>query len=146
MEYLSKFSGRLNDLMAEHELNAPALAEKVGFTSSAIRNWIRGDRLPTLESLIVLADFFHCSLDYLIGKSDLDKEVISKEIPAFYPRLRQIMNEYHISRYNIVHHTAIRDSYFANWAKGEMPSLPLLCELSNYLKISIDYLVGRTEY
>lgn len=146
MEYLSKLSERLKDLMLENELNATSLSAKVGLSAGAIRSWVRGDRLPTLESSIKLADYFKCSLDYLLGKEEKFEEVFPRTLPSLYERIREIMRIEGFTRYNIVHHTQIKDSYFTRWSKGDFPTLESFCALADYLKVSLDYLVGRTDY
>ena len=44
------------------------LADLCGLTRSAIARYERGERFPTIENLIVLADFFDTSIDNLIGR------------------------------------------------------------------------------
>ena len=33
----------------------------------------KGDRVPTVENLLILAEFFHTSLDYLMDRTDMPK-------------------------------------------------------------------------
>ena len=146
MEYLSKFSERLKDLMAEHELSSYSLSEKIGTWSGVVRTWARGVRLPNLENSIKLADYFCCSLDYLTGKEEKYEEVRPRPLPPLYEHIRSVMKREGFTRYKITHDSSVKDSHFTNWAKGEMPSLPTLCILADYMKVSLDYLVGRTDY
>lgn len=146
MEYLSKLSERLKDLMSEKEIKTESFASDMGIASSAIRAWLRGDKLPSMKNALFLADYFYCSLDYLTGKEDKFEEVHTRPLPPLYKRIRSIMKNVGVTRYNITHHSSIKDSHFVNWAKGGMPTLPSLCILADYLHVTLDYLVGRTDY
>lgn len=47
-------------------LTQAQLAQKLYITSSAEGNYEQGRRLPSVETLILMSDIFHVSLDYLI--------------------------------------------------------------------------------
>ena len=49
-------------------LSRQMLADLCGLTRSAIARYERGERFPTIENLVVLADFFDTSIDSLIGR------------------------------------------------------------------------------
>ncbi|MBR3387494.1 MAG: helix-turn-helix transcriptional regulator [Bacteroidales bacterium] len=44
------------------------VANETGLTASAICNYEKGERVPTLQTLAQLADFYGASIDYLVGK------------------------------------------------------------------------------
>lgn len=47
------------------------LAEYLGLASShTIANWEAGRRNPNPHQLVAMADFFGCSVDYLLGRTD----------------------------------------------------------------------------
>ena len=46
------------------------LAENIGVSKAALSNYLVGNNFPSTERLLKIADFFNCSLDYLIGLSD----------------------------------------------------------------------------
>ena len=45
------------------------VSNKLNIRDSAISKWKNIKSFPTTISLLKLADFFHCSLDYLLGRS-----------------------------------------------------------------------------
>ncbi len=44
------------------------VAELCGLERGAVRRYERGERMPTMEALIALADYYEVSLDYLTGR------------------------------------------------------------------------------
>jgi len=62
-----KFAERLKDLRIEKGLSQSELARRTGISSTAIVLWESGQRSPTLDSAMVIAEFFGVSIDYLAG-------------------------------------------------------------------------------
>ena len=44
------------------------MSELCGLGRSAVRRYERGERVPSVEALIALADYYEVSLDYLTGR------------------------------------------------------------------------------
>lgn len=65
------FDIRLKQLREEHKITQKELAEKINLTQSTIAHYEKGRKLPTIETLILLADFFKVSADYLLGLTDI---------------------------------------------------------------------------
>ena len=65
---MSKFSVRLKDLRIKKQVQQQTLADLLGITTRALRFYEDGSREPNIERLIVLADFFDVTLDYLVGR------------------------------------------------------------------------------
>ena len=64
------FIARLKELRTGHNLTMKRLGEHVGVIKQAVGNWETGERVPTLETTVAIADFFGVSLDFLTGRSD----------------------------------------------------------------------------
>lgn len=146
MDILSKFPERLKELMEERGLRSEGLAREAHIAGSSVRSWLRGESVPSFPNAIRLADYFHCSLDYLVGAREMADEVSPRPLPPFYPRLRALMQEAGVTRFRMTKETPIQDAFFTNWSKGQQPLLITLCTLAEYLHLSLDYLVGRTDY
>ena len=43
------------------------VADSVGITTAAISDYEGGNRMPTLQTLVKIADYYGASLDYLVG-------------------------------------------------------------------------------
>jgi len=145
MNELPNFSERLTELMFYDE-NLPnyKFGQKLGISANAISQWKTGKAVPTFSMFIRLADHFGCSLDYLSGRVDTDEKYTpNKNLPFFPKRLMDVLKEQGITWYRVVKDTKINDSNMRNWRRGSLPLIPMLVELADYIKVSIDYLVGR---
>ncbi len=58
---------RIRDLRTARGLTQADLARNLHVTRSGVNSWETGASMPSLESLIRLAAFFHVSTDYLLG-------------------------------------------------------------------------------
>jgi len=64
---MNKFSERLKELRIERGLTQAQLGEATGISQAGIAKCETGDRTPSLDMLIIIAKFFDCTSDYLIG-------------------------------------------------------------------------------
>lgn len=67
---MNKFAERLKDLRLEKGLSQSDLARENGMSTSCINMWEKALRIPNIDSIIVLVEFFCCTSDYLIGIED----------------------------------------------------------------------------
>ena len=58
---------RIKQLREEDGLSQAQLAKAVGISQAAIALWELGDRTPSADAIIKLAEFFDVSSDYLLG-------------------------------------------------------------------------------
>lgn len=65
-----KFGQRLSNLRNEKGLTQKELAEIFGTTERNIRFYEGGDRHPSFDGLIAIAEYFGVSIDYLVGRTD----------------------------------------------------------------------------
>ena len=64
------FSDILKNLRKARELTSDEVAKAVGVSGGAYRNYERGERSPSFETLIKLADFYGVSTDYILGHNE----------------------------------------------------------------------------
>lgn len=69
-DHPSEFMDRFLSLKAENGLSEFVLAQKCGFQSSAISKWRHQHFLPNTNIMLKMVDFFGCTIEYLIGRSD----------------------------------------------------------------------------
>lgn len=65
----NKFQDILKDLRLEKNIGQVELAKALNVSKGIISLWENGLREPSMNSLILLADFFDVSIDYLVGRS-----------------------------------------------------------------------------
>lgn len=64
------FAKRLEELRTRQRRSRIVVSELCGLPPDAIRRYERGEALPSVESLIAIADYFCVSVDYLIGRTN----------------------------------------------------------------------------
>lgn len=68
----NNFSERLKELRLEKGLSQTQLSKQLNgkITPSTIGLWERNKRVPNLDAVIILAEYFCVSLDYIAGLED----------------------------------------------------------------------------
>lgn len=141
---MAYFSERLSSLIMENGLNTFALSKQVNVSVSVASNWLKKGCNPTLRTLVKLADYFSCSIDYLIGIDDDYSKYTFNPTPDFAPQLKSIVEASNQSIYRICKETGLNWVDFWYWYKGTVPKMNSLITLANYFDISVDKLVGRS--
>lgn len=65
-----RLSDRLKELRQEKHLRQDQVAALVNVTKSAVSAWESDMRQPPYDTLIRLADIYHVSTDYLLGRTN----------------------------------------------------------------------------
>lgn len=144
---LKVFSERLSELIFESKKSNKDVAKESGVAKSSLYEYFKGNKMPTIKSLIKLADYFKVSTDFLVG---LEEECFTNEFlktKPFAERFNEVLSEYKISRYKVEKSTPLSESTLYYWAKGKTsaPTLEKLIEICTILNCSLDYLLGRTK-
>ncbi len=64
------FSERLPVLLEHFHITKYRLEKQTRLSDETVRRWQKGRYLPTVESLIRLADSLHCSVDFILGREN----------------------------------------------------------------------------
>ena len=64
------FFRRIRDLREDHELNQTQVAEMLHTCQTVYSRYERGERTFPIEHLLILADYYNTSLDYLVGRTN----------------------------------------------------------------------------
>ena len=67
------FPTRLKKLRTDHHLTQKQVYEAIGMSSLGYQRYEYGERKPSFDMLIALADCFDVSIDYLVGRTDNPK-------------------------------------------------------------------------
>ena len=65
----NKFAERLKALLIEKAISQTVLAEKTQLSDAIISRWINGTRQPTADNILLIADYFDVTTDYLLGRA-----------------------------------------------------------------------------
>lgn len=83
---------RIRALREDRDLRQIDIANATGIDQKTLSNYETGKTLPDAEGLIRLADFFGVSIDYLVGRADINlysDDNIRKELI----KIKKIVNE-----------------------------------------------------
>lgn len=59
---------RLEEAFHSAKTTRYAFSKKTGIKQKDLYSWVRGKIVPSVPTLIVFAEFFSCSLDFLLGR------------------------------------------------------------------------------
>lgn len=93
-----------------------------------------------------MADKLNCSVKYLLGRTEIPSFELNDERPSFIDRLTFLEEKHKITDYYVAKKLHVSTNYITNWRKNNYtPSLDTLIILSEIFKVSLDYLLGRTD-
>ncbi len=142
---LTIFADKLSELIFDIKKNVREVAKETNIGKSTIYEYLSGEKMPTLCNLIKLADYFGCSIDYLLG---LEQENIEKHFQVCKPfaqRFQEILQYFAISRYHLEKITGIAESALYYWAKGQKsPTLENILLVCEKLDCRVDFFIGRS--
>ena len=88
---------KLHKLRLEFNMSQKEVAGIINTSPSIISNYESGERTPSVENLMALANLYHCSTDYLLGfqtnenDNTLDVSLLSGEQKALLQKLLATM-------------------------------------------------------
>lgn len=145
MDFLSKFAESLKSLTLENNLTATTLSEKIDINLNSISSFLRGDSLPSLESLIKLADFFNCTTDYVLGLENENSSTVFYKCPPFTEQLKVVKARIGKPWCKFYEETEVSSARFYEWKNGKhQPSVENIIKLAIGLNVSVDFMIGRS--
>lgn len=84
---------RIKQLCNRHGITITKLESDLGFGNSSIKKWEKVSS-PSVDKIIKVASYFDVSIDYLLGRSDIESsisEIIGDEDIISFQRARQKM-------------------------------------------------------
>jgi methanogenic corrinoid protein MtbC1 len=81
---MNDFATRLKELRVAAQLRQKDLADALGVAQTTIANYEQGARFPDEKNLRRIADHFNVSLDYLMGRTDVNLVVHDVQYPGGY--------------------------------------------------------------
>lgn len=87
------FSERLKKLRESSNLTQLQLAEILNIGRASISNYELGIRMPDIDVLLKIANYFGVSTDYLTGRSDIknsNSEELKKQLKAYQDKINSL--------------------------------------------------------
>ena len=142
-----QFKNRLIDLFDDADVDIVTFCKNSNTSQTPIRNALTFGIVPSVLILIKIANYFNVSFDYLICDKD-ENDFIEAVTPCtFYERydfLRKAKNVKHSQIANVM---PFGRNVISEWKRNNtIPTIDNLKLLANYFDVSIDYLLGRTDY
>lgn len=142
---LSDFAERLSELMFEAEWNGHTLAKQLKCSDRTINRYLRCDREPTVEMLVSIADFFHCTTDFLLGLENENYSTNFKKCPPFKERFPELLQQLGVSQYRLGKDAKISHSALLYWKRGtKQPTVTSIVRIAKKYGKTVDFVLGRT--
>lgn len=84
---------RLKTLREQKGLTRKEVSEAVGLESSTYGKYEKGQRQPSYQILLALAEFYNVSVDYLTGHSPSSKAVSQEHLTNVNNRIKEELGE-----------------------------------------------------
>ena len=142
---LSIFAESLSELLSLSNLTSSQFADAIGFSRGTISQYLHEKKTPAVSHLIVMANFFNCSIDYLLGRETENYPRVFKSVPPFKERLPELCKDLKISKYRLQKETGIAESAIYNWQRGDCsPKIENLLKIADKFECSVDFIIGRS--
>ena len=136
------FSDRLNAIRKDRGYTARQMADILHVGIRNYRKYESGDAKPTLETLSVIADTLNVSVDDLLCRDTKSPE--GAVCMIFCQKLREVRIHRSFTQQTVADALGISLRAYQYYEQGTRePSLQMLVDLSNFLNVSADYLLGR---
>ena len=144
MDILSKFTETLNFLISDNDITGEELAEAVNIPAATISRYRNGVHAPTIDYLIKIADYFNCSVDYLLGLEEENTALTFKKRPPLKEQIALLPKQFNKSYYAFCREAKIPESGFYDWKNGnKTPTVQSIVKIAKYFDRRVDFILGR---
>ena len=85
-------SEKLQELRAKYGYSQKQVAEKIDVSASIVSGYETGERTPSAEVLVQLANVYKCSTDYLLGRDSNEPQVVLDATGLTDSQIRAVQN------------------------------------------------------
>ena len=140
---------RLRDIREDHDLSQEQMAKILHVKRSRYSLWELGINIIPLKYLIIYADYFNYSIDYILGLSNNREKILLKKgynkiiIGKNIKRIRKKMD---ISQKKLANKLRVSQACIAKYEKGLIDiSTSNLYELSKEFNIPMNNICGKSK-
>lgn len=138
---------RIKQLRKENNLTQMELAKRLNMSDAIITMYENGKRTPSIEALVKLSQIFNCSVDYLLGIDDEEKDMPRKTEfkKSLGRRLRNLREQNDMTQDELGEKLNLSSKTISSFETGyNEPDGETLVMLANMYNVSTDYLLGNT--
>lgn len=139
---------RIGNYRTDSDHNQDDIANLLNTCRSTYSQWEYGINNFPLDKLIIFADYYNISIDYLVELNDKKeiKKCLSGNVDKLPKKLKLIRKENGDNQKLLSKILDIPQTTYSNYETGkvEIP-LPILVNYCKYYNISIDYMLNRKE-
>ncbi len=143
------FQKRIKELVADEECGNAEFADRCGISRNIVSAAVNYGILPTVKTLVKIADHVGRSFAYVLGMSDEPAFEPAENPASFHERLLLLIRENNMKFSDVTNHpkaTFSRNSIHVWIKRKNLPALEFLLQLAEIFRVSPDYLLGRTDY
>lgn len=138
---LSNSTEKILSLIKERKITKARLERECGLSNGTIHNWETGRNNPSYGAIVKIADYFHISREYLLGK-DIST---TRHQGNFIDNILNIANEHGYTNKRLCDLLGKNSSYISDWKSGKSkPKADELLILAKEFNVSVDYLLRKT--
>ena len=140
---MNEFQERLQELLTEHNLSRLTLAKTLGISSTTINGYFNKDYYPTIQICKSMANYFNCSLNYLLGMCD-NPNPAELNNNSFMSNLNFLIKKNKLSIAKVMKDLKFSEYNYYRWNNGKFPKTSNLIDIAKYFDCSVDFLIGNT--
>lgn len=84
---------RINELRRAFGWSQVELARRLNISKQTVSNWENDNIQPSIEMLVRLAELFHVTTDYLLGREDIPRISMEGLSPGIVAHLSLLMDD-----------------------------------------------------
>ena len=136
------FQDNLKDLIVESGKSLRQLEKEMGVSSSQLSRYLKGT-IPSLAVLNKIANFFDCSIDFLVGIIE-EKEHYSNvayDANKFLKNYNKYLKENNTTHWKFAKENNFNEAVIRHWKNGETPKTATLITIAVAMGITIEELM-----
>lgn len=135
---------RLRIMREQMNLTQAKVAALLGIDQRVYSTYETGKRDIPLRHLLALTNYYHVTLDYLMGRGEESDYAAAVKQTYCYPRLRDLREDHDMTQEMVGRLLGTTQQQYYKYEKGiqEIPAHHLIT-LADYYHVSVDYLLGR---
>jgi len=141
---LSNFAERLKELMLDNYKSKEDLMRVANVNRNSINRYLSGKGFPSIDVLVKLADYFNCTMNFLLGLESENYVCHFKTLPDFGERLNFIIDKFNVNCKKLITEAGLTESALYYWKNNtHRPRVHEVYKLAVYFGCTMDYVLGR---